>query len=197
MSKKLVSLALVLMLLVTGVVYATVGPSKQTGDMTESRVVAKNGVEVKSDFAVETKGETDFSKEVFEEIAAFVKDESKAIIDYFPAEVIKSVEAMLPAGVKSENLSVNEFMPLDVKNYDSAYGEMTIAFKFPTKYEPDQAIVAMVGAGSGDEIEWTALPAEVNEDGEVEITFTEETMEQIGEGDAVLAILSETAEAAE
>lgn len=183
MSKKVATLVLVLMLLMTTVVYA-VGPSKQTGDMTTATVVPAAGVTIASNFVVDTKGETEFSKTVFEELA------NVKVADYFPQEVL----ATLPVGITASNLEINEFMPLVVDNYDATYGEMTIAFEFPTPYTPGQAVVAVVGVDNGTEIEWVVLTCEVQADGSVAITFPAEVMEQVTSGDAVLMILNETAE---
>lgn len=182
MSRKLTTLVLILMLLTTGVVYA-VGPSKQTGDMTVTHVVAVPGVTVSPNFGVDTKGETEFSKTIFKELTNI------KVVDYFPQETL----SQLPVGMDAGKLEINEFMPLVVDNYDAAYGDMTIAFEFPTPYTPGQAVVAMVGLNDGSAVEWVVLSCEVQADGSVAITFPADVMEQVTSGDAVLMILNETA----
>ena len=196
MSKKLVAIALVLMLLMTGVVYATgfVG-SVRTGDLTVVKgYEAQNGVEIGAGFAVNTQVETELSKEVYDKIAAFLALSDVKAIEYFPLEVQEKIGEILPEDMDAAVLSFYEFMPLDVVNYEVTYGDVKVTFQFPTKFEQEQTIVAVVGIDNGTEIEWTALTAEATEDGDVEVEFTQEVLEAITGYNAVMAILGDTVE---
>lgn len=201
MSKKLVCLVLALMLVTAGVVYAAPVGSKMTGDLVQvGSVASSTGATIASDFAIDTKAETDYSKAVFEEIQSFLADGSKKIAEYFPAAVVSEIASQLAAsgitGVSTDDLVVNEFMPLDVQNYAAEYGDLTVEFDFPTQFTVNDAVVALVGVNGATETEWNVVPSRVTVDGPVELTLTGDILGKVGSG-AVLAILSAPAEAAE
>ena len=196
MSKKLGCLVLALMLMMTGVVYAEFAgsPSIGTSSVTTTtvRIVTKTGVVVGADFAVVVDEPTEFSDKALEEVAAYLATAGSNVVTYFPTQVQTAIASLLPAGANLANLKMDECMPLDVKNYQSSYGEVTVAFTFPTPYTLGQTVVAMVGIDIGGSIVWYALPATVNATGEVEITFPQEVMELVAANDAIMAILSDT-----
>lgn len=199
MNRKMVSLLLVVMLMLTAVVYAEgVNPSKNSGAMTQV-VLPPN---VPPSFSVDIKTETQFSKEVFEQFDTFLKDGGN-VIEYFPTETMQEIEAQLPAGFDTSKLQINEFMPLAMTGIEDGMSDLTLKFEFPTTYEKDADIVTLVGVvpEEGEDTEWIVTPSEVDDEGKLDITFTVDTLTKVASGDAVLTVLtgtpSETTDTAE
>lgn len=100
--------------------------------------------------------------------------------------------------LSAQALSVNEFMPLVVENYDRSYGAVTMTFQFKTPYAKDEAVVVLIGIQDPvtGEIVWTAFEGiGVGENGAVQVEFTESMMEMIQNNISLLAVVS-SAEAA-
>lgn len=190
MSKKLVSLLLAVMLLMTGVVYAEFNGSKTTADTTTTRVVSSTGLQVSADFKVFTTDPTAFSTDVSNQISAFLSGPDARIAGFFSEQIQSEISALLPMGMDLGKLEMNEFTALDALNYLVAYGDVTVAFTFATPYTFGQTVVALVGVSTPVGVEWHVLSATVNADGEVEIVFPADVVTLVNANEAVLAVLS-------
>lgn len=198
MMKKLVALMLSLVLVVFSYVAlaGSVGvPSVITDDLIKVvGVETESGVAVAADFVAQVVGTSVAASAELAKIFAAVSN-GVAPVNYFAADVVSAVKALLPAGVNAEKLVMNEFAPLTITKYDSAYGAMTVSFEFATKYKDGQSLVALVGYVSGKDaagnnvVTWIPLQAEaVN--GVVKIHFTQEALELLDGKEAMIAILS-------
>ena len=108
MNRKLVSLLLVLMLMLTAAVSAEgITPSRTNQDMTQMKLPA----DVPPDFSLDIKTATDFSNDVIEKFDSFLKSGEK-VIDFFPEETIREIEEQLPAGFDTSKLQIDEVLPL-------------------------------------------------------------------------------------
>ena len=188
MSRKLISLVLALMLLLTAVAFADgIGPSKVNGDLTQVVMPPNTPAGMK----VSTKEQTDYSLAVFNQLDAFIANGNNAI-DFFPTETIQKIKDALPLGVNADNLKINEFSPLSVEGFDSTCPDLVINFEFPTEYVQGTALVVLIGylPEDGSATEWIIAPYMINADGSVDITFTTDTLAKVASGNAVLTILS-------
>lgn len=190
MSKRLVSLLLAVMLLMTGVVYAEFNGSKTVADTTTSRVVTSTGLQVSADFTVTTTDPTTFSTEVYNQIGMFLPGAGAGVVKFFSDDIQSEISALLPVGLDAAKLEMNEFSALDAINYLIAYGDVTVAFKFATQYVLGQTVVVLVGVNTPVGVEWHVLEATVNADGEVEVVFPADVVTLVNANDAVLAVLS-------
>lgn len=175
-------------------------PSKTTSNATTvTAVVTTTGVAVAEDFKVEVVVEE--SAPVVQEItkiATFVAENSAPVVEYFPVEVKEQIVAKLPETVVTEEVEINEFVTIDQTAYTETYGDVKTSFSFTTVYAPEQTLVALVGIFTGevDEngepiIEWIVLDAIANEDGTVEVTFTQDAMLKMQSAEATsLAIIN-------
>ena len=190
MSKRLVSLLLAVMLLMTGVVYAEFNGSKTVADTTTSRVVTSTGLQVSADFTVTTTDPTTFSTDVYNQISMFLPGAGAGVVKFFSDDIQSEISALLPVGLDAAKLEMNEFSALDAINYLIAYGDVTVAFKFATQYVLGQTVVVLVGVNTPVGVEWHVLEATVNADGEVEVVFPADVVTLVNANDAVLAVLS-------
>lgn len=173
----------VLLILSITTAFAAVPSKTTTNASTVTTVVSASGVELADDFKVAVAVEE--SAPVVNEISkifTFVSS-GNAPVDYFPAEVKEEIVAKLPETIVSADVEINEFVSIDQTAYTEAYGDVKVSFSFTTSYTPKQALVALVGIFTGevDEngepiVEWIVLDAIANEDGSVEVTFTQEAM---------------------
>ena len=95
--------------------------------------------------------------------------------------------------LSAQALSVNEFMPVVVENYDRSYGAVTMTFQFKTPYAKDETVVVLIGIQDPvtGEIVWTAFEGTgVGEDGAVQVEFAESMMEMIQNNISLLAVVS-------
>lgn len=122
------------------------------------------------------------------------EDEITGVEAYFGE--VKDAEGnavVLSEMLSAQALSVHEFMPLVVENYDLSYGAVTVAFQFKTPYAKDEMVVVLIGIQDPvtGEIVWTAFEGiGVGEDGAVQVEFTESVMEMIQNNISLLAVVS-------
>lgn len=184
MKKWMSILVAALLILSMSTAFAAV-PSKTTSNAaTVTTVVSSTGVEIAEDFKVAIVVEE--SAPVVQEltkIATFVATNEVSVVEYFPEEVKEQIVAKLPETIVTEDVEINEFVTIDQTAYTETYGDIKASFSFTTVYAPEQTLVALVGIFTGevDEngepiIEWIVLDAIANEDGTVEITFTQDAM---------------------
>ena len=194
--KKLVCLVLVLLCFVA-VAAAESVPSKSTADMvTVTEVVTTDGVVVPNlviapvtDAAVNEKAVETCSKEIEKLVA------SASVVEYF-GEVCDTAgnTVSLTEVLGTENVTVNEFVPVIVDNYDAELGSVKISFTFSTPYEAGKKVVVLVGVVDPltGEIEWVALEGEgTGIDGAIAVEFTPEVLDAIQNGTAMMAVVSE------
>jgi hypothetical protein len=100
---------------------------------------------------------------------------------------------VLSEAFEGKQLNVFEFMPLVVANYDAAYGDLTMNFKFKTPYAKDEKVLVLIGIPNAEtgEMEWTSFEGVVTgEEGAVQVQFTSEILLAIQNSNALLAVVS-------
>lgn len=193
--KKLVCLVLVLLCFVA-VAAAESVPSKSTEDMVVvTEIVTEDGtvvpglvVEAVTDPVAYEKAVEICSQEIEKLVA------SASVVEYFgevrdtEGNVVSLTEAL-----GAENVTVNEFVPVIVANYESEMGNVKVTFKFSTPYEEGKKVIVLVGIvdpETGD-IEWIAFEGEgTGDDGAIAVVFTPEVLEAIQSGTAMMAVVS-------
>ena len=174
--KKLISLVLVTVLVLSlATAFATV-PSKTTTDLAKVIDVETSGEKPADDFAIVIVEDSEAAKAELEKILEFVK-EGNAPAKYFPA-------GLLPE--EADNFDMNEFVGIAVLNYKPEYGDVTATLEFGTPYQAGQKIYPVTNIGG----EWTAETAEAQEDGTVKITFTAEELQKMMESTNMMGVLS-------
>lgn len=193
--KKLICLVLVL-LCFASVAAAESVPSKTTADMvTVTEIKTGTGV-VASNLVIATTEDTKAVEACSKQIEKLVA--SASVVEYF-GEIKDSEgnEVKIVELLNSENVTVNEFVPLVVYNYSAAYGNVTVSFTFSTPYEADKPVLVLVGITNPTtgEIEWVALEGVgTGVDGGISVEFTSEILEAIEaiqNGTAMMAVVSE------
>lgn len=193
MRKRSIGLALALLILGTSsLAFATGVPSKTTQDMTTVvSIVSETGVELPPGFQIIPLVATESATRELAAIQSFVTTPNATVVQYFDVAVREEIAKLLPEGFDLDTLSMNEFLPITVVNYEESYGDVAATFQFATQYQEGQPVVALVGIT--DEVTgvvaWTVLKAEVV-DGLVKIHFTQDILLKIQSGDAMLAILN-------
>ena len=194
--KKLVCLVLVLLCFVA-VAAAESVPSKSTADMVvvteittvDGTVVPGLVVAPVTDPAVNEKAVEACSKEIEKLVA------SASVVEYFGE--VRDTEGntvSLTEVLGTENVTVNEFVPVVVANYNAELGDVNVSFKFSTPYEAGKKVVVLVGIVDPltGEVEWVALEGEgTGVDGAIAVEFTPEVLEAIQNGTAMMAVVSE------
>ncbi len=178
MKKFALTLASMLLVLSAAGAVAAV-PSKTTTDVT--RVKAVESTEPTMIIKV-----TEDAAPVAEEIARIYQQvavKGQAAVSYFPAETQSEIIALLPEGVKSSAMIMNEFVTLTAEG-TAADGKVT--FTFTTRYTVDQKVVVVIGLYDGTRdangqynVEWVVLNAEVLESGDIAVEFPAELVERM------------------
>lgn len=189
MNKRLVGLVLALvMLTMTSLAFATV-PSKTTIDMVRFvRAASATGETLPLSVIVFPVEQVPEASAELASIAGFTK-QGAPVVQYFDQSVQDALAPLLPEGFDATSLSLNEFVPIQVNGYDSAYGDVAFFFEFPTGYAEGQPLVALLGIQGDAGVTWFALKAEVVE-GLVKIYFTQDVLEKMQTSIVFLTILS-------
>lgn len=211
MSKKLMSLILALVLVLTaGAAFAESSPSMtdDTGvtnaTINTETVTSSTGAALPADFlatilqpAAATEEEIAAAQGTLEAINTFVTANALPVVEYFGADVQAAIAEKLPADVAANDLVVRDFVVLPLNDmaaaYDPSYGDITLQLEFPVDFAEGDTVVALLGIidPATGLTTWVPLDAVVNADGFVEITFTEEVFAQITEGSVTtLAVLA-------
>lgn len=193
--KKALCLILVLVCLGTMAVAESV-PSRSTADLVETVEIRTESGAAAEDLIIATvEDEVAYATEIEvcqNEIARL--QESASVAEYFGEVRNSSGEVVsLTEVLGSEQLVVNEFMPIIVDNYDATYGNVTVVFKFSTPYEKDEPVVVLIGIVNPETglVEWVALEGVgTGVDGAIEVEFTAEFLEAIQSGSAMMAIVN-------
>ena len=203
MKKLICTLLVCVMVCMSAVAYAI--PADTTQETTAvTDVETSTDATVDAGFAIEIGGEQAYATTELGALAAFVKNNGVAPVDYFTQSEAVSAElaALLPEDFDVNTLSVHEFAPLTASNYSADYGDVTAILTFATKYDPMQTLVAMVGVVTGEDedgnpiVEWTALKAEAVADendpekSSVKVFIPQALQQALDSKDAMIAILS-------
>lgn len=211
MSKKLMSLVLALVLVLTvGAAFAESSPSMtdDTGvtnaTINTETVTSSTGAALPADFlatipqpAAATEEEVAAAQGTLEAINTFVTANALPVVEYFGADVQAAIAEKLPADVAANDLVMRDFVALPLNDmaaaYDPSYGDITLQLESPVDFAEGDTVVPMLGIidPATGLVTWVVLDAVVNADGFVEITFTEEVLAQITEGSVTtLAVLA-------
>lgn len=211
MSKKLMSLVLALVLVLTvGAAFAESSPSMtdDTGvtnaTINTETVTSSTGAALPADFlatipqpAAATEEEVAAAQGTLEAINTFVTANALPVVEYFGADVQAAIAEKLPADVAANDLVMRDFVALPLNDmaaaYDPSYGDITLQLESPVDFAEGDTVVPMLGIidPATGLVTWVVLDAVVNADGFVEITFTEEVFAQITEGSVTtLAVLA-------
>lgn len=193
--KKLVCLVLVLLCFVA-VAAAESVPSKSTADMVVvTEIVTEDGtvvpglvVEAVTDPVAYEKAVEVCSQEIEKLVASTSVEEYFGEVRDTEGNVVSLTEAL-----GAENVTVNEFVPVVVDNYNAELGNVKVSFKFSTPYEAGKKVVVLVGIVDPltGEVEWVALEGEgTGDDGAIAVEFTPEVLEAIQSGTAMMAVVS-------
>lgn len=193
--KKIVGIVLVLALLMT-VALAESVPSKSTADMTTVTVVVPETVPSDAGLVimpVVEDTETVYVEKVEQCRVEVEKLAASATVEEYFGEVKNPLGEIvsLKEVLETETLSVHEFMPIVVDNYEAEYGSVTVVFQFATPYEIEQTVIVLIGVPDEitGELVWTALEGVVTEEG-IQIEFDEGTLELAQNSDAIMAVVS-------
>ena len=211
MSKKLMSLILALVLVLTvGAAFAESSPSLSSpalgsptmagqsavtnATIKTEAVVSSTGAALPADFlatipqpADATEEEVAAAQSTLEAIDAFLTANGLPVVEYFGADVQAAIAEKLPADVAANDLVMRDFVALPLNDmaaaYDPSYGDIILQLEFPVDFAEGDTVVAMLGIidPATGLVTWVVLDAVVNADGFVEITFTEEVFAQITE----------------
>lgn len=188
----------------TDMVAVTVEPELNPGLPADAELVV---LPVQQEDAVLAEQYIEYTELCQEEIAKLSENISQSGTEDATAGVeayfgeVKDVEGntvILSELLSAQVLSVNEFMPVVVENYDPSYGAVTMTFQFKTPYAKDETVVVLIGIQDPvtGEIVWTEFEGTgVGEDGAVQVEFTESMMEMLQNNISLLAVVS-SAEAA-
>ena len=174
MYKKMVSFALVLVMLCMASLALATGPSRTTDDLTY--VTTESGTEAVPERTPEAQAQLDA-------IAAFVAS-GKPVYEYFVG-LKSAIAALLPGNYDLSKLEMNELISFDLT------GAPNMDFTFATKYAPGTKVVGMMGIVQADgSVKWIALKATVLGNGAVKVQFPKAALAEAQGKQVMLAILS-------
>lgn len=178
MNKKLsvVALVLALMMCVTATAFAI--PSKTVQDTTNvGEVTTEDGTPVTDPVIVKSE-DTALSDEV---LAAIITDVNggKTVADVFGGSATADMQLN-----EAAELSIPADAPVE------GLGDIKATITFATQYAADATVAVFAGLKDGETVKWTELPAAVNEDGSITVTFTADFLAQAKGQDFVLAVLN-------
>ncbi|MDO5378772.1 MAG: hypothetical protein Q4G52_10605 [Clostridia bacterium] len=209
--KRVVCIALALMLCLSAAAVAESVPSKTTVDLTKFEVTAEYLPQDANLFLHPVNEPTvgDALAE-YEEHLAICQAEieklsaSESIETYFGQ--VKDIDGQivsLKELLETEELNVFEFCPAVAGGYQAAYGKVTATMLFSTPYEKDEKVVLMIGlvtvnADGTQTVEWYAfegiglgaVEGQEETEGRIRVELSAEIVEAIQNGTALLAMVS-------
>lgn len=202
--KKLTSILVALVLILSAASAFAAVPSKTTTDNTQVKTVeSSTGVKIEESFAIEVAVDAAPVVKEIENLFTFVNEKKMAPIAYFPQETQDKVLEVLkadPAAVVDVNkLEINEIVTIKPIEYKEEYGDIKTEFAFVTRYAAGQKVVAMLSLYTGEVdangefiVEWVVLEAEVQADGSIAVVIPQAEMLKMQTAQSVaLAVLSE------
>lgn len=182
--KKIIALVLSLVLLCSAsAVFADATPSKTTADLVAAEVAVENPVEGKTPALEAATEQADLDAAA----AELAKLTEQGVDAYFGAEAVAAVAAILGEGAE---VSVDEFLPIKVVDYEEGMGDATITLEFPTAYAAGEKVAILVGLPEGDAIVWNVYEGVGLENGQVQFTLPADVMLAIVNGTALVAVVS-------
>ncbi|MDD2648199.1 MAG: hypothetical protein PHI27_00035 [Eubacteriales bacterium] len=178
MNKKLSVIALVLALMMCMTATAFAVPSKTVQDTTDVEpATTEDGTPIEEPIVTKSE-DTALADEALTTIIADI-GEGKTVADIF-------------GGTVTADMQLNEVAQLHVA--DTAVvddiGNIKVTIVFATQYAPDATVAVFAGLKTGDAVEWNELPASVNEDGSVSVTYTADFLAKAKGQDFILAVLN-------
>jgi hypothetical protein len=209
MTKRLIGIALVFVMLLTGAVAYASSPSITTDDF-------GYGVVVDGDimYIVFRDELPEILTKLAEAVLLNIKDHilSDTLINWFSESIKTLIANLLPSDFDLNELVMYEFVSLAAEIYDDLADDVQAIFTFPTEYKEGMYIVALIGVSDTvlitedtdidaviKGIKWIALKAEViveEVDGvityKVRVYFTNESLKYLDAAqEIILAVLSE------
>ena len=179
MYKKMVSFALVLVMLCMASLALATGPSITTDDLTYVEYETDDGTTESEAVPARTAE----AQAQLDAIAAFVAS-GKPVYEYFVG-LKSAIAALLPGNYDLSKLEMNELISFDLT------GAPNMDFTFATKYAPGTKVVGMMGIVQADgSVKWIALKATVLGNGAVKVQFPKAALEAAQGKQVMLAILS-------
>lgn len=177
MSKKIVSILLMLVILTVGCVAVC---AEQPSPTLPGKIVAEVETEVEADegFIIYVTDPTEKAAVVLDEISA-----AASFADYL------GDDAAALLGDDASKLALDEFWSLFVENYKEEYGKAIARFETVEEYSAEDKLVGLVGFVNGDKVDWQAVEAE-GEDGKLKVAFEKDMLVKINDGaETVFALL--------
>ena len=187
--KKIVAIALTLMMLCGAVtVFADsdlTTPSKTTGDLTSFEATVQNPVagktvalEVATDEATQQTAEEELEK----------AQAAGSVEKYFGKETAEAIAEIL--GDNAE-VSLDEFMPIVLNDYEEGMGDVVLSVKLATPYQEGEKVAVLIGIIENNVVAtWKAFEGIGQADGQVQFTMDAETAKAVAAGNAVFASCS-------
>lgn len=190
---KKIALALASTLLVLSAAGAMAAvPSKTTTDVTRVKAVESTEPTLVIEVAEDAAPVAEEIAKIYQQVAV----NGQAAVAYFPTETQSEIIALLPEGVKSSAMIMNEFVTLTAEGV-AADGKAT--FTFTTRYTVNQKVVVVIGLYDGTRgangqynVEWVVLDAEALENGDIAVEFPAELVERMeNAGATAMAVLND------
>ena len=171
---------------------AVAAPSKTTGDMSSSTTAPVQETVVANP-TIDVNGSDAASAALCNEEVAKLQASGSAAAYFGDVKDAAGNAVSLASVLGTDDVKVNEFVPLVIKDYDVSYGNVRSTFKMPTAYAQGEKVVVLVGVKNPatGEIEWVALEGVgVGTDGEIQVEFPAELLAAIQNGNALMAVAS-------
>lgn len=187
--KKLTLLALALMMLVSSA-FAASSPSITNKDMykvTTTTTTPAQETDPLAGLVIRIDPETDDAKAVLEKIKSDAAGKD-SLVDAVFAEQAEAVKGLLKVE-KLDEVKLIELASLIVSGYKQEMGAIQANLAFPTLFDANLPLVAMIGMIENDTVAWEPLLGTANAQGEVVLTLSPELLLKVQAGNAVIAIL--------
>lgn len=192
MKKRVLGLTLALALMAGGAKAAVLtgvpGTPTQDGAVSLSAVWQSEG---KDAYALESCPADQLTMDMVEDAYTFVFEEGNRPVRWYPEEAQRAIEAL--AGAGTDELRMTEFFRLHAPEAEQQ-ADLQVTMKLDVAYQPGQTVVVMLGdASDAEKPVWTALEAQVTQDGQVELTLPQALMAQLQGKDVLLSVLASKA----
>lgn len=168
-------------------------PSKNASDMI---YVADDTVRSEAGAAVDCQiiivAETKETRRETEKLMQHFTDPEKKPIRYFDADTVHEAALIL------KDTDIDALIPYEITqvmavDYQEPYGDVMARFKFPTPFEKEKAMIALIGMPQRDgAFQWMPLHTEITDDAAfIEITFSSSVLPAMMDTAGLLLIMSE------
>ena len=188
MKRHVLSLLLVLVLALASVAYATSVPSITVNDLVKvESAVSSTGVALPANFSVNIAVESETVKSMTETLQSLTTADE--VSNFFGQEAMDAVSAKLPTSMNVADLKLAELSSLSFSNYDAACGDVIVSIMPAAQYSDGDTVVVLVYVMVDGQMTWVPMDAMVV-NGEVSITFTQDVLTAVGDGELVFALMS-------